>query len=576
MRTKSSSAAPKRAALYPRVSDPNGERDGTSLDTQEKAMRAYARERGYTVAEAHVFRETHTGVELWQRPKLTALREVVRRREVDVVVAYAIDRLSRDPVHLGVIISEAEHAGVEVVFVTEPLDNSPEGQLIRYVRGYAAKVEHEKIKERTLRGKKDRAEKGKLLPGWKPLYGYTRVHLPVPDDADERARSKARSVAYAIDPETAGVVRRIYAEALSGRTVRAIAVGLTADGVRRPSGPNKAGEDATRWGERTVWLKLTDPAYTGDAAAGRSARLISAVALPAGTIPPIIDPETFAAVQARLTGNKRGAARNNRDPEASLLRGGYARCGECGWTMHVYRPSRRGQTLLVYRCSRGQKPGYAGKCQQAISVHLLDAKAWARVETLLQRPEQIADHLARLQRNDPSAADLAAVERTLAGVAKKQANLVENLTNVTGDAAALLTEKLNALVADKARLEAEREGILSRREGWRLAQEQVGDIEAWCRRTAANLPHLTYQDRRQALDVFSLVAKVWRKDHTPRVAIYTRVPVDVPSGEAQEGDGATVCTTGASSTRNHGIELIWTDADDSVAPQLAEAVGGAA
>jgi hypothetical protein len=32
---------------------------------------------------------------------------------------------------------------VAVEFVTEPLDNSPEGQLIRFVRGYAAKVEHE-------------------------------------------------------------------------------------------------------------------------------------------------------------------------------------------------------------------------------------------------------------------------------------------------------------------------------------------------------------------------------------------------------------------------------------------------
>jgi hypothetical protein len=36
---------------------------------------------------------------------------MVRRREADVVITYAIDRLARDPVHLGVVISEAEHAG---------------------------------------------------------------------------------------------------------------------------------------------------------------------------------------------------------------------------------------------------------------------------------------------------------------------------------------------------------------------------------------------------------------------------------------------------------------------------------
>jgi DNA invertase Pin-like site-specific DNA recombinase len=68
-----------------------------------------------------VYREVHTGVELWERPQLTLLPDAIRRREVGVVIAYAIDRLARDPVHLGVIVSEAEHAGVEVCFVTELL-----------------------------------------------------------------------------------------------------------------------------------------------------------------------------------------------------------------------------------------------------------------------------------------------------------------------------------------------------------------------------------------------------------------------------------------------------------------------
>ena len=116
----------RRAAIYVRVSTGQQEEEGSSLETQEERCRAFATERGYDLDEEHVYREVHTGVELWERPELTALREAVRRRDVDVVVAYAIDRLSRDPVHLGVVLSEAEHAGVEVEFVTEPLDLSPE------------------------------------------------------------------------------------------------------------------------------------------------------------------------------------------------------------------------------------------------------------------------------------------------------------------------------------------------------------------------------------------------------------------------------------------------------------------
>ncbi len=153
-------ATPLRAALYCRVSTTGQEEDGTSLTTQEAADREHAAALGAKVDEAHVYREVYSGVELWERPQLTRLREAIRRRQIGVVVCYAIDRLARDPVHLGVIRSEAEHAGVRVEFVTEPLDDSPEGQLIRFVRGFAAKVEHEKIKERTWRGRLARIQAG--------------------------------------------------------------------------------------------------------------------------------------------------------------------------------------------------------------------------------------------------------------------------------------------------------------------------------------------------------------------------------------------------------------------------------
>ena len=113
-----------RAAIYVRVSTVGQEEDGTSLATQEAACRRYAAEHGYRVDEAHVYREVHTGTELWERRVLQQIRDAVRRREVSAVIAYAIDRLARDPVHLGVIVSEADHAGVEVLFVTKPLDLS--------------------------------------------------------------------------------------------------------------------------------------------------------------------------------------------------------------------------------------------------------------------------------------------------------------------------------------------------------------------------------------------------------------------------------------------------------------------
>ena len=187
--------ASQLAALYCRVSTYGQAEDGTSLDTQEERCRHYAATQDYSIDDAHVYREVYTGTELWQRPQLTALREAIRQSRVTHLVVYAIDRLSRDPVHLGVILSEAEHHGVVVEFVSEPLDHSPEGQLIRFVRGYAARVEVEKIRERALRGKRARMQNGKIHNFGAELYGYRR--------------DKARGIREVYEPEAA-IVRTLF------------------------------------------------------------------------------------------------------------------------------------------------------------------------------------------------------------------------------------------------------------------------------------------------------------------------------------------------------------------------------
>ena len=70
-----SPAQSPRAAIYIRVSTISQEEDGTSLGTQEERWRRTVASRGYDVVL--FFKETHTGVELWERPQLTALRDAV-------------------------------------------------------------------------------------------------------------------------------------------------------------------------------------------------------------------------------------------------------------------------------------------------------------------------------------------------------------------------------------------------------------------------------------------------------------------------------------------------------------------
>ncbi|ACZ39651.1 recombinase family protein [Sphaerobacter thermophilus] len=498
----------RRAAIYARVSSEQQERDGTSLDTQLAACRQYAAAHGYEVVAE--YREVFTGVNLWDRRELTALREAMRRKEFDVVIAYAIDRLSRDPVHLGVILSEADHHGAAVEFVTEPLDNSPEGQLIRFVRGYAAKVEHEKFRERAMRGRRARAETGKLIHGPRPLYGYQWA------DAD-----KTRLV---VNPETAPIVQRIFREAAEGRPLRAIARGLTDDGIPTPTGK-------PTWSMTTVSKILKHPHYTGDARAwtwqsrnGYVRNHEAGLPLPEGTVPPLVDRATFELVQEQFARNQARAARNNRNPEAALLRGGYVRCGYCGRAMHVHKNSGK----PAYRCNGREYR--RGSCPMpVIAAHVLDAAVWERVEAILTRPEIVAEELARLQTDDPTAADLAAVDRLLQQVDRQRANLTQaiGLTD-DPDAVAALMAELERVAARRRQLEAEREGILHRREAWEAARANLADLMSWCERVAERLGELTYEQRRLALDALGISVQVYRASDPdyPRYVITAKLPLD--------------------------------------------------
>lgn len=99
-----------RAAIYCRVSSA-GQEDNSSLGTQEERCRKFAAERGWSVVQ--VYKEIHAGAELFERPRLTELREAMRQRQFEVLLVHALDRLSRKQTHKGLILSEAEHAGVE-------------------------------------------------------------------------------------------------------------------------------------------------------------------------------------------------------------------------------------------------------------------------------------------------------------------------------------------------------------------------------------------------------------------------------------------------------------------------------
>ena len=306
-----------RVAVYCRVSSA-GQEDNYSLDTQEAAARQHAADRGWPVVAT--YRDVHSGSELFERPGLTALRQAVRSSGIDLVIAHAVDRLSRNQAHLGFLLSEWDHLGVQLELVTEDLANTPEGRLLQSVRGFVAEVERLKIIERTKRGMRARVESGKPLPGRKPPYGYRWI-----DEDHSRLE---------FDPETLPVLKRLFAGVLGGRTLRSMAKELTDEGVPTPTGKNRI------WVVSSIRSIIMHPIYAGRPVAYRTTGVrkrghpVAAytpeeqwVDLPPEIAPPVLTPEEAVAIKARLAYNKLTAPRNNVDPTGALLRCGIARCG---------------------------------------------------------------------------------------------------------------------------------------------------------------------------------------------------------------------------------------------------------
>jgi site-specific DNA recombinase len=486
-----------RAHIYCRVSS-QGQEDGYSLATQETACRTWCAERGLAVAS--VAHEVWSGGDR-HRPELDAMLD--RLTSGDVLLSYDLDRLSRGgQVDTAIIIDRIEAAGASVAFVTLDFEKSETGALLRNVRAFAAALEREKIAERTQRGKRARVASGKPIVSPKPAYGY---HW----NGDKSG--------YVLDPETAPVVRLIFDWALAGVTLRGIVNRLAERGIPSPTG-------RPRWAVPPIREVLRRPTYTGTGVAfrmrherrptgGYTLRPATAdeqVLLP-GIAPPIVTPEEQAAVMARLASNQAQAARNNRAPEATLLRAGFVRCGHCGWSMCVSPSSRSSRSLQSqYRCDVRARHTH-GCPVPTIGTNDLDSVVWQKVAQVLRDPQVIAREVETLRADGGLDRELAAVERLLVGIAKKQTNLATLAATVDdAEAAAPLVAELKALAERKKVAEAERDTLRRRIADAEVDAAKVRDLAAWCQTVAANLDTLTYGERRLALTALGVQVRVWR------------------------------------------------------------------
>ena len=391
----------KTAAIYARVSSERQKEEQT-IESQVTALKDYAGREGYTVPEEWVFRDEGYSGAVLVRPGLEQLRDLAAEGQIDTVLIYGPDRLSRRYAYQVLLMEELARYGVEVVFLKSVPAKTPEEALLVQFQGMIAEYERAQIAERTRRGKRHRAKAGSVNVLSGAPYGYRYVK-----------RTETTPASYELVEPEAQVVREVYRL----YTEADMSIGNIVRWLNEQNVPTRKG--LSRWERTTIWAMLRNPTYKGTACFGKTEsaprqKITRALRKRGGfsarcscsrerdraewieiPVPATVAEETFALAAERLQRNKALSSRNTKEP--SLLQGMLV-CQKCGYA--YYRTSTRtsSRKLYYYRClgSDDYRHAHGRICDShPLRQDSLDVMVWEHIVLLLDDPELIKTEIDR-------------------------------------------------------------------------------------------------------------------------------------------------------------------------------------
>lgn len=291
---------------------------GTTLEVQQEACEYYCKSQGWKYRPELVFVDEGFSGATLDRPELSRLRSAVKDKQVECVVVYKLDRLSRNLLDCVTLVRKEWGETCALYSTKENFDTqSPVGQMVFNILVSFAEFERNVIRDRTQSGKLKRAQQGRN-PGQIYPFGYKKGDDGnwALDGWDEEAQCFTGRAA---------VVRRIFDLYLSGVSARSISEQLRNDGV--PSSKGGA------WRYNTIGALLNNAAYSGQYVYGRrrgQKYRTEPLFTVDNAIPPIITQREWEQVQ------KLRSERATAPPRAlgsQYLLSGLIRCGKCGGSL---------------------------------------------------------------------------------------------------------------------------------------------------------------------------------------------------------------------------------------------------
>jgi site-specific DNA recombinase len=424
----------KTAAIYARVSS-DRQKENHTIGSQVTALIQYAEKHEYLVPPEWQFQdESYSGATLL-RPGLEALRDLAAGGQLEAVLIYSPDRLSRKYAYQVLLVEELSRCGVEVVFLKAPSGDTPEDQLLVQFQGMIAEYERAQIAERSRRGKRHRAQQGMVNVLSGAPFGYRYV----------KKSENAAAYYEVIEPE-AKVVQMVFdTYTQQNQSINAIARMLNQRQI-----PTRTG--IARWERSTVWGMLRNPAYRGRACFGKTEirprqRITRPLRQRNGlasrnsanherpcqdwieiAVPALVSEEVFALAQEQLEQNKRHSPRRTIEP--TLLQGMLV-CERCGYALYRTSTKTSRRKIYYYRClgSDAYRHLKGALCdRRPIRQDYLDAAVWTEIMRFLEDPRLIQSELNRrleaARNTDPLRRRVGSLQREQSRLANRMERLV--------------------------------------------------------------------------------------------------------------------------------------------------------
>ena len=529
----------RMAAIYARVSSEQ-QREENTIASQTASLIEFAQSHDLEVPNEWVFEdEGYSGATL-ERPGLERVRDLAAEGQIQVVLAYSPDRLSRKYAYQILLMEELARHGVETLFVKAPQCASAEDQLLVQFQGMIAEYERAQILERSRRGKRHRAQAGEVSVMSGAPYGYRYIR-----------KTDEAPAAYTVFEAEARVVRRVYEMyTMEGLSIGEITRRINAEGI-----PTR--KASARWERSTVWAILRNSAYRGFACFGKTrvssrTRVLRplrrrGVITPSTTagherpreewieipVPALVSEDRFARAQELLQENKIRSRRRTIEP--SVVQG-LVSCQKCGYAFSRVSTRTSARKIHYYKCigSDGWRKLVGPMCdnRRLVRQDLLDQIVWTEVIRLLEDPtliqQELDRRLAAARSCDPTQKREQSLQRELTHVGKG----VERLLNAYQEALLSieqLRERMPALRQREQTLRAELQAIADQTNDRAAFLRLAETLTAFLARLRSAAETLNVTERQRIVRL--VVKDVLVGDNT----ITIRHSIPVPSGPPQNG-----------------------------------------